>query len=129
MLSIAQTDYIIEQVKGEQISLSHLQDELIDHICCDIEMEMEQGLPFNEAYKRVQTRIGNRGLQKVQEDTLFLIDKNYKTSKACLLILPASPGRSCSRSGYCGKSSTGRGRLSLLRYRNFLLLSCFSRVC
>ncbi|MFZ5940448.1 MAG: GldL-related protein [Bacteroidota bacterium] len=81
MLTIEQTENIVTMVEKEQIHLSHLAFELIDHICCEVESEMKKGTGFTEALKRVETRIGYRGLKKVQEDTLYLIDKNYRIMK------------------------------------------------
>ncbi|MFP4060159.1 MAG: GldL-related protein [Bacteroidales bacterium] len=81
MLSVEQTEYIISRVERENIHFSHLGWDLVDHICCDVEKEMERGIEFPEAIKRVEARIGNRGLKKIQEDTLYLIDKNYRIMK------------------------------------------------
>jgi len=81
MLTIQQTEYISTVVEREHIHFSHLAAELIDHICCDVEKEMQQGVSFMDAMNRVETRIGYRGLKKVQEDTLYLLDKNYRIMK------------------------------------------------
>ncbi len=38
-LSIDNINLIISDVKKQEISFSHLADELIDHLCCDVEVE------------------------------------------------------------------------------------------
>jgi len=81
MLTIQQTEYIEALVEKEHIHLSHLAFELIDHICCEVEHEMNTGIKFPDAIKKVETRIGDRGLKKIQDDTLYLIDKNYRIMK------------------------------------------------
>jgi hypothetical protein len=85
-LSFAQLQLIKTEVSRADISLSHLQYDLIDHICCDIENTMSQGLPFEKAYEAVKKKIGIRGLQQIQEDTLFLIDKKYRIMKNTMKI-------------------------------------------
>jgi hypothetical protein len=85
-LSFAQVQLIKTEVSRADISLSHLPYDLIDHICCDIENAMSQGLPFEKAYDAVKKKIGIRGLQQIQEDTLFLIDKKYRIMKNTMKI-------------------------------------------
>ncbi|MFO7830118.1 MAG: hypothetical protein R6V23_15960, partial [Bacteroidales bacterium] len=50
-----------EIVSNSDITYSHLPDDLIDHICCDIESEMSVGLSFNKALERVQCKFGDSG--------------------------------------------------------------------
>jgi hypothetical protein len=80
----------IEVVKAEVdragISFSHLQFDLIDHICCDIESQMLKGLDFEDAFQMIKHRFGLDGLQKIQEDTLLLIDKTYRKMKTTMKI-------------------------------------------
>lgn len=79
-------ELITADVSKADISFSHLKYDLIDHICCDLENEMNHGIPFEKAYEMVKSRIGIRGLQQIQEDTLFLIDKKYRIMKNSMKI-------------------------------------------
>ena len=96
MLTEAHISVIEKDVVHARIFYSHLKEDLVDHICCDVESEMEQGYKFNDAYKMVQQRIGYRGLKKIQDDTFYLIDKTYRimknTMKATGLIAPVLMG-------------------------------------
>ena len=85
-LSIKHIRFISGEVSKSGITYSHLLDDLIDHICCDVENEMKNGLSFEEAYKRIGQKIGIDGLQRIQNDTLYLIDKNYRTMKKTMRI-------------------------------------------
>jgi hypothetical protein len=85
-LSYANIDFLKKEVCKSGITLSHLQDELIDHLCCDVEAEMSNGIPFEKAYDMVIQKIGYHGLQQIQEDTLYLIDKNYRIMKNTMKI-------------------------------------------
>lgn len=88
-INFKQLAIIKAEVGRADISFSHLQYDLIDHICCDVENEMERGSPFEKAYEMVKQRIGIRGLQRIQEDTLFLIDKKYRMMKTTMKVFGA----------------------------------------
>jgi len=80
-LKAAQIEIIVEEVSKDGITFSHLRDELIDHICCQVEAAMRQGLSFEAAFEKTKALIGNKGLKKIQEDTILLIDKKYRIMK------------------------------------------------
>jgi uncharacterized membrane protein (DUF106 family) len=86
-LTIKNINIIIEEVSSAGITLSHLRDELIDHICCQVEGDMQQGLSFEDAYNKTKEVVGNKQLKKVQEDTLLLIDKKYRLMKKTMKII------------------------------------------
>jgi hypothetical protein len=73
-------------VHQARITLSHLPQELIDHICCEVEELMSTGKTFDEAYLLVKEQTGIKVLQKIQENALYLIDKNYAIMKNTMKI-------------------------------------------
>ena len=85
-LSIDNINLIISDVKKQEISFSHLADELIDHLCCDIEDEMLNGLDFTQAYNRVKNKLGKRRLKEIQEETLYAVDTKYRRMKNTMKI-------------------------------------------
>ncbi len=85
-LSIDNLNLIISDVKKQEISFSHLADELIDHLCCDVEDEMLNGLDFSEAYRRVKQKLGKRRLKEIQEETLYAVDTKYRRMKNTMKI-------------------------------------------
>lgn len=86
-LKLENINLIIADVSRSGISFSHLQDELIDHICCEVEMELEKGLSFEKAYMLVKERIPINKLDQIQEETLKLIDKKYRIMKNTMKII------------------------------------------
>lgn len=58
MLNVSQIDRIEKQVQLAGISFSHLPDDLIDHICCDVETRMDKGETFDQAFEKVKVEIG-----------------------------------------------------------------------
>jgi hypothetical protein len=85
-LTIDNVNKIIHDVRQQEITFSSLADELIDHICCDVENEMDKGLDFFTAYRRVIHKIGKRRLQEIQEETLYAVDSRYRQMKNTMKI-------------------------------------------
>lgn len=77
---------IRRDVVREEISFSHLLDELTDHICCEVENEMQRGLSFPEAYQAVRRKLGPRRLREIQEETLYAVDTKYRQMKNTMKI-------------------------------------------
>ncbi len=85
-LNLYHIDQITSDVKMQEIGFSHLFHDLVDHICCDVEYHMQQGMSFDEAYNMVKAKIGFRGLKKIQEDTLYVVDSKYRKMKKLMKI-------------------------------------------
>lgn len=69
--------YLVEkEVKEVELFLSDLgklkreqYEEVLDHLCCDIEQTMEQGLGFTEAFARCRERWNESEVQKIHSST------------------------------------------------------------
>jgi len=85
-LSLHNIDQISTDIRRQEISFSHLCNELIDHVCCDVEYEMAKGLSFNEAYQAVKSKMGERRIKEIQEETLFAVDTKYRKMKKTMKI-------------------------------------------
>src|SRR5512133_46135 len=85
-LSLNNIDIISNDIRREEISFSHLLEDLIDHVCCDVEHEMQKGKSFGEAYKIVKEKMGPRRLREIQEETLYLVDTKYRNMKITMKI-------------------------------------------
>jgi hypothetical protein len=86
VLSIANIEFLKREIGSSGLTYSHLRHDLIDHVCCDVEYEMLNGLPFEKAYDRVKQKIGMGGLERIQHETLYLIDKKYRIMKKTMKI-------------------------------------------
>jgi hypothetical protein len=85
-LSLHHIDQISSDISRQEIIFSHLLDDLIDHVCCDVENEMQKGLNFTEAYSRVKQKMGSRRIKEIQEETLYLVDTKYRYMKNIMKI-------------------------------------------
>jgi hypothetical protein len=74
-------DKISLEIDHQGLTYTLLKNELLDHICCNIEEEMENGMPFNEAYRKVKQQMGSRRIRQIQDETLYLINKKYRKMK------------------------------------------------
>ncbi len=85
-LTLHNVEEISRDVGRQEITFAHLRDELTDHICCDVEYEMQKGLSFPEAYSVVRRKLGPRRLREIQEETLFAVDTKYRKMKNTMKI-------------------------------------------
>jgi len=85
-LSFHHIDQISRDISREEISFSHLLEDLIDHVCCDVEYEMQKGMDFSEAYKKVKRKMGPGRLKEIQQETLYTVDTNYRNMKNLVKI-------------------------------------------
>ena len=85
-LSFQNIEDISLDIRRQEIIFSHLADELIDHLCCDVENEMQNGLGFAEAYKRVKQTMGHGRIKEIQEETLYAVDSKYRKMKNTMKI-------------------------------------------
>ena len=85
-LNLYHIDQITRDINREEISFSHLLEDLIDHVCCDVEYEMQRGMDFSEAYKIVKQKMGPHRLKEIQKETLYLVDTKYRNMKNLMKI-------------------------------------------
>jgi phosphoglycerol transferase MdoB-like AlkP superfamily enzyme len=85
-LTLQNIERVSNDILKEEIVFSHLSEELIDHLCCDIEYEMQSGIDFEKAYDKVRFKIGSRRLKEIQEETLYAVDTKYRHMKNTMKI-------------------------------------------
>ncbi len=74
-------------IDGQGLTYTGLKDELLDHICCQVELAMEKGMTFNEAYQHVKIVMGRKRIRQIQDETLYLISKKYRRMKRTMFAL------------------------------------------
>ena len=85
-------ELISTDIEQQGLTFIPLKNELLDHICCQIELDMDNGMTFNEAYRKVKASIGRKRIRQVQDETLTLINKKYRRMKRTMYALGvASP--------------------------------------
>src|SRR5690348_8772682 len=72
-------DFIVKDLNYRGIVIEGFQDEIIDHFCSAVEVEMERGTRFLDAYHVVLRSFGNTaGLRRIQNQSI--LSENKKTS-------------------------------------------------
>lgn len=74
MLNPENEDRIIEEVNNSKIKNQALKDDLIDHFCCLVEIEMSKGSSFEEALNLAYTQTAPQGLNEIERETIFLLN-------------------------------------------------------
>ena len=85
-LSRNEIDFIIGEVKKNEISFSRLEDELIDHLCCMVEELINDGYTFKAAFETVRKNVGFDSLKAIEIQTIILINKKFQTMRKTLKI-------------------------------------------
>lgn len=76
-LSEEQVEYIRNRVKHGGIGIAALQDDVLDHLCCVVEMKMEESIEFDVALTAAIQEFAPEGLAQIEQETLLLL--NAKT--------------------------------------------------
>ncbi|WP_425390507.1 hypothetical protein [Ekhidna sp.] len=74
MIAEEYEDRIIEEVENSAIKNQTLKDDLIDHFCCLVEIEMDRGLSFEKALEKAYQQTAPNGLEEIQQETIFLFN-------------------------------------------------------
>ncbi len=78
---------ISKEIDRSGLTYIELQEDLLDHLCCDVEAEMKEGLEFIRALEKVRNGIGENRIQEIQEETLLLINQKYRIMKKFMYVL------------------------------------------
>ncbi len=115
---------ISQEIARSGLTYTELQEELLDHLCCDVEAEMNDGLEFIKALEKVRKGIGENRIREIQEETLLLINKKYRIMKKFMYVLGIlAPGMLLLGSLFKWQNLTGGG--ILITFSLFLLGAIF----
>jgi hypothetical protein len=81
----AAIDDNLERIKTDLarlgITYDRLMEDLLDHVCCLVEEEMNRGVDFESSYDHVLGAIGETQLKDIQHRTLLNLDKKFQRMK------------------------------------------------
>jgi hypothetical protein len=80
-LSETQTELIAKWVKSHHLSIHSLENEFIDHICCDVEDLMSEGKSFKAAFESLKIELGNDLLPGLEKQTILQLTYNQRIMK------------------------------------------------
>jgi hypothetical protein len=73
-VSTEQIEIIHEYVDRCKVTIPTLKDDLIDHLCCEVELKLEHGKPFDVCLNEALAELAPKGLTKIQRDTIWLLN-------------------------------------------------------
>jgi hypothetical protein len=86
-ISEQQIDLILDDIRRNGVELEDLQLNLLDHICCIIERELEEDGDFESFYRKTLQRFYKKELRELEEETINLLTfKNYYAMKKAMYI-------------------------------------------
>ncbi len=86
-LTDRELEILSKEIDKQGLTYTQLQKELLDHLCCDIEAKMDEGIEFLNAFEKVRKQLEKNRIQKIQEETLLLINQKYMIMKKFMYIL------------------------------------------
>jgi hypothetical protein len=85
-LSEQQIDFILNDIKTRGVEMEDLQLNLLDHICCIIERELQPDGNFDQFYQQVIPTFFKKELKEIEEETILLLTfKNYYAMKKAMI--------------------------------------------
>lgn len=86
-ISEQQIDFILNDISARGVEMESLQQNLLDHICCIIEHELEENGDFERFYQKTVKSFYKDALWEIEEETLqLLMFKNYYTMKKTMIV-------------------------------------------
>ena len=76
MITDEQVDFIEKEILKGDVKSKELRDDLLDHMCCLVEIEIKKGLSFEQAYQKAFLQTSPNGYSEIQNETLFLLNYN-----------------------------------------------------
>ena len=83
----SQVDFILNDIEERGVKTEDVRFNILDHVCCIIENEMEGDMNFKEFYKNTIARFYKKELCEIEEETQVLLTfKNFHAMKRTLKI-------------------------------------------
>ena len=86
-LSQQQIDYILNDIRARGVEMESLQLNLLDHVCCIVEQNLEDDGNFEEFYNATIKTFYKDELREIEEETINLLTfKNYYAMKKIMMV-------------------------------------------
>ena len=90
-LSDKQIDFILNDIRARGVEMESLQNDLLDHICCIIEQNLEANGNFESFYQKTIQTFFKHELWEIEEETISVLTfKNFYVMKKLMIISGAA---------------------------------------
>lgn len=87
LLNDEQIDQINDILVNQGVNYEGLRNDLLDHICCMIEDEMQEGLSFSTGLDKALEEFGLENFKLIQESTMYMLNKKLNKMKKFTSII------------------------------------------
>jgi hypothetical protein len=85
-LNVEQIEFILNDIKSRGVEMEDLQSNLLDHICCIIEQNLEENGDFEGFYSKTIKTFFKKELKEIEVETITLVtNKHYYTMKKVMI--------------------------------------------
>lgn len=86
-LTEQQIDFIMNDIRARGVMMESLQHDLMDHVCCIIENQLEATGDFERFYESVITTFYRKELREIEDETISLLThKNFYVMKKFMIV-------------------------------------------
>jgi hypothetical protein len=89
-LSREQVETIKEFVTQNRVTMPTLKDDVVDHLCCEVEVFMANGKSFESSLRQAVYELAPHGLSFIQQQTYFLLDRKIMLNMRKLTFIIGS---------------------------------------
>lgn len=75
-LSDEQVRRVRSCVESSKISIGTLREDVVDHLCCVVEVKLDRKRTFEDALKEAVEELAPDGLDEIQQETVFLLNSH-----------------------------------------------------
>lgn len=86
-LTATQIKIVTNFVDENKVTLPTLKDDVVDHLCCEIEVFMRDGKNFEEAFRQALYELAPHGLHDIQQQTELLLQPTKVIMKKILYFV------------------------------------------
>jgi len=79
-------DYIYSDVQKKGITMTGLLNEMVDHICCCIEIELKKGNDFQTAYNNLMNTVEDSTFKNLQHQDLLSTNLKFQNMKKAMFL-------------------------------------------
>jgi hypothetical protein len=80
-LSASQRDDVRNFLLGRGLAFKPLLDEMADHVACDLENLMDDGLSYEDAWKKTMSDLPEDHFKQIQKETMETINNRFNLSR------------------------------------------------
>jgi cation transport ATPase len=85
-LNDEQVDIVMSRIATAGLINRDLQNDLVDHFCCFIESEINEGVDFEAAYKNALISIAPNGIREIEDELFFTLLFKHIVMKRIVLV-------------------------------------------